>query len=163
MLAARTLRLRTLVPVLTMTLLWAALSGCKTSPLMVEEPVIILGREVAKSNGVSIASDTGSSFSVGDVMNIELRTKEPFREPQFMMKIYRTVDENGTQLGSEYLTRSMPLSGLDPKGKQLLINNTAKARSVGSFISSQLGEYRLEIHAQSYLIASKSFRLTPNK
>lgn len=137
-----------------------ALFGCEKSGLgKSNEPSIVLGREIGKAGGQSIVADTTSRFHINDHFNIQVTAPDGFRVPELKLMVYRIEDETGRQLGNEYLSRSQSLKGVDPKGNQLVINNSAKNRSVARFIGPKPGKYRIEIHTDQYKLASKEFEV----
>lgn len=142
-------------------LLLLLLLGCGGGESKFGEATIILGREIGKKSGQSVVADTTSRFHINDIFNIEVIEPKGFRSSELFLKIYRVEDEKGRQLGTEFLSRSQTFKGIDPKGTQLVINNSAKQRTVARFIGPHFGLYRLEIHTNQYKIAEKTFGVYP--
>ena len=153
---------KTLFAILSAALL-AALAGCgQGGSLAVSEPTIIFGKEVGRNQGKPIVADTASTFTPGDVLNIELRVPGTSGRDKLVLRVYYVETAEGRRFGeTENLTRNQTLGGLDPNASQMVLNNSAKNRTVAKFLGSKAGLYRVEFHSGDgeYKIAQRDLRI----
>ena len=131
---------KTFSALLSATLLFA-LAGCgQGGSLAVSEPTIIFGKEVGRNQGKPIVADTASTFTPGDVLNIELRVPGTFGRDKLVLRVYYVETAEGRRFGeTENLTRNQTLGGLDPNASQMVLNNSAKAANCLHICKGKVG------------------------
>lgn len=144
-----------------LTALCAILAGCgQVGSMAVSEPTILFGKEVGRNQGKPIVADTASVFSTGDVLNIELRVPGTFMRDKLTLRIFYLETDDGRRFGdNENLTRNQTLNGIDPNASQMVLNNSAKNRTVAKFLGTKTGLYRVEFHTEEYKIAQRELRI----